>query len=146
MREITAEQNGVAIGLAPRDMFGGDIGTRTRAIIHDDGGAAQFARQGITQRTREKIAGTTGWKADHEPNGPPGWPGGAGLRAGVLRCDAKRDGGGEEASAVDHGFLLGFPEALCDLARQMLAGQAGMFNRRLFFAVPNHYESSMGLQ
>jgi hypothetical protein len=68
------------------------------------------------------------------------------LRAGVLRCGGQRDGGGEEASAVDHGFLLGFPEALCDLARQMLAGQAGMFNRRLFFAVPNHYESSMGLQ
>jgi hypothetical protein len=68
------------------------------------------------------------------------------LRAGVLRCDAKCDGGGEEASAADHGFLLGFPEALCDLAPQMLAGQAGMFNHRLFLAAPNHYESSMELQ
>jgi hypothetical protein len=68
------------------------------------------------------------------------------LRAGVLRCGGQRDGGGEEASAADHGFLLGFPEALCDLATEMLAGQAGMFNQRLFFAAPNHYEPSMGLQ
>jgi hypothetical protein len=68
------------------------------------------------------------------------------LRACLVRGGAKRDGGSEEASAADHGFLLGFPEALCDLAPQMLAGQAGMFNQRLFFAAPNHYESSIGLQ
>jgi hypothetical protein len=145
MREITAEQDGVAIWLAPRDMFGGNIGTGTWAVIHEDGRTAQFARQGFAQRARQKVARPTGREADHEPNGPPGWPGGAGLRSGVVRCDAKRDGGGEEASAADHGFLLGFPEALCDLATEMLAGQAGMFNQRLFFAAPNHYESSMEL-
>jgi hypothetical protein len=58
----------------------------------------------------------------------------------LVRGGAKRDGGGEEASAADHGFLLGFPEALCGRAAERLAGPAGMFNRRHFFAAPNQYE------
>jgi hypothetical protein len=68
------------------------------------------------------------------------------LRGSRPGCGGQRQGRGEEASAADHGFLLGFPEALCDSATEMLAGQAGMFNQRLFFAAPNHYESSMELQ
>jgi hypothetical protein len=132
MGEIAAEQNGVAIGLAPRDMLGSDIGTGPRAVIHDDGRPTQFAGERFTQSAREKIAGATRREANHKPNGPPGWPGGAGLRAGVVRGGAKRDGGGEEASAVDHGFLRGFPEALCGLAAEKLAGPAGMFNQCFF--------------
>jgi hypothetical protein len=86
-------------------MFGGDIGTSTWAVIHEDGRTAQFAGEGFAEGTRQKIARTTGREANHEPNGPPGGPGSAGLRSGLLRCCCQREGRGHKASSADHGFL-----------------------------------------
>jgi hypothetical protein len=86
-------------------MFGGDIGTSAGAVIHEDGRTAQFAGEGFAEGTRQKIAGATGREANHEPNGPPGWPGSAGLRGSRPGCGGQREGRGHKASSADHGFL-----------------------------------------
>jgi hypothetical protein len=70
-------------------MFGGDIGTGAGAIIHNDGGTAQVARQRITQGAREKIAGTTGRETNHKPDGSTHGPRSTGLRGGLMGCGGK---------------------------------------------------------
>jgi len=82
-------------------MFGSDIGTGARAVIHDDGGAAQLARQRIAQRACREVAGAAGRKANHKPDRPTCGPDSAGLRGGVLGWgeDERR---GKEGSAVKH--------------------------------------------
>ena len=90
-------------------MLSRDIGTRTGAIIHNDGGTAQFTRQRFAERPREEIAGATWWEADDKPDGPAHGPCRAGLRR-RLPGRGECHGCGEEGSAVEHGFL---PVAFC---------------------------------